>query len=437
MQNHTVSFLINFLETLKQEAISIVPLRYKELHEDLAFSGDYDFIISKNSIDSVLKTLFKLASASNINFVINRAKFGKVKIFIYDPQDARSIDLELWTHLEVKDDSTLAYIFYEDIEPYISMQKDKSYALSLDIEALYYLSHLKSKNKDLSMDEIQLRLKYYKNALETEYPQLHQWYETVINDTSTLKKYATQANNILVNKKILYTKEDREKSKQERSTRLKISRQRIYSQWMRALKITPVVGPDGVGKTSIIEAIKKQSRSKIKYYRFKNLFRHNFIYQISRYFLQKKLPKDTQKNQYDDIYGALIIRIASLYFPFLALRSLLSKKFFFSDRFFHDFIIKDTRFLEKKAVLREDWKALLQRTPNSFWFLHLDAPTDIILERKQELNKEAIDSYRHDIFTMYLQKPPLIYSYINTSLTLDNCTQVLMQTAKDIRIKAK
>ncbi len=437
MQNNTINFFINFLEKLKHNRVHMVSLRYKKIHKDVAFSGDYDFIVSENSVDMILKTLFELAQNSSINFVINRAKFGKIKISIYNQTGTKSIDLELWTHLEVKDDNTLSYIFYEDISSHIIIEKDYSCSLPLEIEALYYLSHLKTKNKDLSKDEIQMRLKHYRDSLKNNYPQLFQYYTAVIDDISSIKKYASKANSLLVEKEILFTRKDKMKLKQERIRRFKISKHRIYSQYLRAFKIIPVVGPDGVGKTTVIESIKEHSYSKVSSYRFKNLFRHNIIYQISRYFLQNNLPKETPKNQYDDFYGELIIYIALIYFPFLAFRNLLSSKFLFTDRFFHDFIIKDTRFLDKEALLRENWKALLKKVPNSFWFLHLDAPTKTILKRKQEMNQEAIDTYRYNIFTMYLQKPSIIYSYINTSLPLQNSTHVLMETAKTIKIKKK
>ena len=141
------------------------------------------------------------------------------------------------------------------------------------------------------------------------------------------------------------------------------------------------------------------------------------------------------KNQYDDIYGAWLIRIASLRYPLVVLSAWLSGRFYFSDRFFHDYIIQDTRFLEKEAKLRKNWKELLKFIPNSFWFIHLDAPTEVILSRKEELNAIAIEHYREYIFQMYLQKPSLVYSYINTSLDLQRCVMPLLHQAKSIGIK--
>jgi len=437
MTHPLISFLNNFIHILNQKGVVIAPLRYKLLDEYNAFSGDYDYITSDTNVDKILQTLFQEASDVNLNFTINRIKYGKLMIYLHSPVDDKTILLEIWTHLDVKSDNTLGYIFFEDIQSHISTNKDGSSSLSLELESLYYISHLKSKNKKLDVPLIQTRLYYYSDFLKSDFFEYYEWYQILIREPSKLNEIAKKANNALVEKEILYTNSNSEKASKERTVRIKISKHRIYSQFLKAVKITPVVGPDGVGKTSIIEAIKLKSKSKIKYYRFKNLFRHNMIYQITSYFLRKKLDSKIQKNQYDDIYGSLIIRIGAIRFPLLAIMSFFSNKFYFTDRFFHDFIIQDTRFLDKKAKLRENYKDLLSITPNSFWFLHLDAPTDVILSRKDELNSEAIDSYRDDIFKLYLEKSPRIYTYINTSLPIENCVGALMQISKNIGIKEK
>ncbi len=435
MSHPSIAFLKAFLERLKNDKIIMAHLRYKPLTEEMAFNGDYDFITAPENIDPILKRLFEMASKQNVNFVLNRVKHGKVMVYLYSGTDDKVILLEIWTHLDVKCDETLGYIFWEDLKAHVEYREGYGHALSMEIEALYYLSHLKSKKKDLTIELIQLRLRHYTQQLETSSPEVASWFKTLSKEPSQRDAIAKKANSALVDHKVLYREADREKRTIERQTRMKISQHRIYAQLLKKVRIFPVVGPDGVGKTSLIEMLKSHSRSKIKYYRFKNLFRHNILYQLSTPFLKKKLPEKMEKNQYDDYYGDWIITIAAIRYPFLLLWTLFSKKFYFSDRFFHDFIIQDTRFLEKKAKLRKDWKKLLKKTPNSYWFLHLDAPTDVIIARKDELNREAIDSYRSDVFSMYLEKPSLIYSYINTSLPIETCTNHLLQTARNVGIK--
>lgn len=433
----TIAFFKQLLDTLAQKKIVMASLRYKPLEERVAFSGDYDFVTSETSVDAILGVLHTLATASGCNFVINRVKYGKIVISLFGRADADPVVLEIWTYLEVRFEKTLNYLFWTDIEPHIVHDEEMGYALSTEFEALYYISHLKTKKKELTLPLIRERLAYYSDVLKEPYPQYREWYMALAADSTLLEEIGTKANSILVEKGILFTQQAREKAALAKRLRLQISMHRIYSQWLRRIKIIPVVGPDGVGKTSIIEALKKRSRSTLKYYRFKNLFRHNFLYQLTAPFLKRRLASRVEKNQYDDIYGAWLVTIASLRFPLLALVTFFGKRFFFSDRFFHDLILKDTRFPEKKAALRENWKALLKRTPRSFWFVQLDAPTTVVLSRKEELNGDAIDCYRKEVFRMYLEKPSRIYSYINTDNPIETCSGVLITTARHSGIKAR
>ncbi len=78
----TISFLKYFLETLKNRNIVMAHLRYKPLTEDVTFDGDYGFVTSPKNTDNILQVLFDMVSAANINFVINRVKYGKLMIYI-------------------------------------------------------------------------------------------------------------------------------------------------------------------------------------------------------------------------------------------------------------------------------------------------------------------------------------------------------------------
>jgi thymidylate kinase len=432
----TISFLGNFLDELKRKRVKIVPLRYKPLSEEFAFEGDYDFVSSFESVNEILKTLFLLASSANVNFTINRLRFGKLAITIYSGIDDKTILLEIWNFLDVKYDSALPLILWEDIEPVLIFDEEKGYCFPLEIESLYYLSHLKSKKKELSVPLIQKRLHHYKDALVAQNSDISILYDELLSAKIDRDEAGSRANILLHEHKILFGKDDTKRSGEVQKLRMRTSLHRIYAQILKKNKIFPVVGPDGVGKTSIIEALKSKVASKIKYYRFKGLFRHTLLYKIIRPFLFKKKDK-MEKNQYDDINGVWMFYIALLHFPFLLLARAISAKIYFSDRYFHDWILQDTRFLDKRASLRTNWKTLLHRAPNSYWFIHLDAPNEVILSRKDELNNDAIDTYRNDIFIMYLEKPSLLYSYINTSLPLEICTDNLLHLSKLVGLKEK
>ncbi len=430
----SVRFVKRLLERVDVDGLVLVPIRPKALNDEEAFVGDYDFLASEEAIIPLLQTLFDMAAAECLNFTVNQTKFGKTKLSIYDSVDSRSITVEIWTHLEVKERGCLRYIFYEDIEPHIRKEPCGAYAFGPEIEALYYLSHLKTKSKNLVAVEVQARLAYYKATVQDQV-DLVALYERLQRDTTLRDEIATCANHILMEKCILFCKRNTEK-RARAFRRYRAAKQwRLYSRWLRLLRITPVLGPDGVGKTSLIKALKRKTRSRVYYYRFKKLFRHNWIYQFSRAVLKRRLPKTFQKNQYDDIYGKWLLTIARFRYPLLVVLSLVTRRFYFCDRFFHDLLIENARFQHKEAGLRSNWEHLLRKTPGTFWLIQLDAPNTVILSRKQELTEQAIDAYRSSIFEMYLEKPSVVYSYVSTALPLEQCSAALTHSAASLGVK--
>jgi GTPase SAR1 family protein len=431
-----VAFLKEYLAQLQTMNIILTSLRFKPLEVTYAFEGDYDFITSQSNIETITKTLFEMASERCLNFAINNVKFGKHMVYLFGQNEKDIIILEIWTHLDVKfSKETLGYIFYEDLMPFLVQNEDTSSSLRIDIEALYYISHLQSKRKDLQVPLIQTRLNHYKTALQNQ-KEISSLFEALLKEPLTLHKIAHKANTMLVEKKVLFTKQDSSKYKEEQKLRFNISKHRIYAQWLKKIKIIPLVGPDGVGKTSIIETIIKMSKNKIVYYRFKNLFRHSILYAFIKMFYSKEF-KSYPKNQYDDLLSTWNHTIARIRYPIFALISLFGKRFYFSDRFFHDLILQDVRFEDRKAKLKDNYQELMQKTPNTFLFVHLDAPTNIIRSRKEELTVQAIDLYRNGIFKLYTTKQNLIYVYINTNNSLEACVRTLLHQTKDIGIKTK
>jgi len=203
-------------------------------------------------------------------------------------------------------------------------------------------------------------------------------------------------------------------------------------EFLRKLKIFPVIGPDGVGKTTLLTQVMDFLDEKTLYKRFKKIVRrsviYNILYPINKFFLTKKLGKKPEKDQHDDIHFFLIICAGLGYYPYLIFQALFKHKLVFLDRFFYDYLLEDISFREKNTHLRKNWKFLLKFIPMVYWCIHLDADAKIILERKNELSTDDIDKYRKLNFQLYMQKPSIVYTYINTGLELEQCKNILLRS---------
>jgi thymidylate kinase len=201
--------------------------------------------------------------------------------------------------------------------------------------------------------------------------------------------------------------------------------------------IIPLIGPDGVGKTTLVKSIIKHIDKKTSLERFKKIVRrsliYNLIHPINKNILKSKLGKKPQKDQHDDKYPKLIILAGVFYYPILMLTSFLQKKIIFVDRFFQDALLEDISFMEKETHLRDNYKKLLKMIPRTYLHVQLDAKSELILERKDELSSDDIDKYRELNFLVYLEKPSIIYLYINTANDIQNCTQSFLNTYNSMR----
>lgn len=204
----------------------------------------------------------------------------------------------------------------------------------------------------------------------------------------------------------------------------------------KKIKIFPVVGPDGVGKTTLLTSAIDMDDKNIVYRRFKKIVRrsiiYNFMYPINKMLLKRKLGYKPEKDQHDDIHHILILLAGILYYPYLLYTAKIKKKTVIVDRFFNDYFLENISFLDKKTILRKNWKNLLTYVPTVYWKMHLDADPKIILSRKDELNGSDVIKYKSYNFKLYLEKPSFIYTYINTGLEINKCQDFLRYTYKNI-----
>jgi len=428
-----------FLQNVKSADIPLVLLRPREISETISYTGDYDFFISPEFNDSLLSIMFDTAVTTHSSFTVSRVKHGKVDITLYSRIDNKSIALEIWNILSVKDPmkKTLRYIHPEKLNAQIIKKDDGIFSLPLDVESLYYLSHLYTGGKKLTTPLVHERIEYYSSMLKDANSEYQVLFEDLRNEKSEMKSVAHLANMALVEKELLPLKGDIGATLKELSLKTASTYNRTKRKLLAQIRLIPVVGPDGVGKTSLIEGVMIDSQKKMGSFRFKKTFRVSPIYKLFLPILKYKLDKevnnsiDIGKSEIDDRYGNFVIFNAVLLFPLRVIKNLFSKKFVFVDRYFYEFLFENVRLKLGKPRLRSDWKFLLAFIPRTYMMVHLDAPTKLVLQRKEELDEEGIDAYRKYLFKTQLNKPFTVYCYINTDLPLKQSRNLLLDICKE------
>ena len=423
-----------FLKNVHMANLPLVLLRPREISEDISYSGDYDFFIDPSYNDKLLKIMFDVAVKSSTSFSITRVKHGKVDITIYDKDEDKKVALEIWNILSVKDPKkkTLRYITPERLKPFILKQDNGSFSLALDIEALYYLSHLATGGKKLQTPLVQERIAYYKTKLKiTKYIE----YFESLKDNKDIKTVAHMANMELIEKGLLCLKTDKKELFKESLLKGASTSKRMQRKLFKLFNMVAIMGPDGVGKTTLIKESVDSFKGRTKLFKFKKTFRNSPVYKLTMPFLKKKTANRFKtmsigKSEVDDIYGGFVILNAFVMYQLRLLRSFITKETTFIDRYFYEYLMEDTRFFDKKAKLRKNWKMLSCFIPRPHVAIQLDAPQDVILKRKNELDEDGIVAFRDLVFQTITYKPPLKYLYINTTMPLDRCRDILLDVVE-------
>lgn len=206
----------------------------------------------------------------------------------------------------------------------------------------------------------------------------------------------------------------------------------------KLLRIIPIIGPDGVGKTTLIQETIKYLKIPVIQKRFKKIVRrsvlYNLIHPINKNILRYKYGKKLEKDQHDDLNSKLIISAGLIYYPYLMILTLFKNKPIIVDRFFSDTLLENISFRDKQTRLRSGWKIALIFIPKTFWIVHLDAKEETILKRKDELSADDVEQYRKLNFEIYLKNPALTYSYINTENSIEVCKDHILHIGRYIQI---
>lgn len=396
----------------------LIFIRPKPISEPEIYEGDFDLLIHPDHIEKFFSVVHYQCSSAQYSFYIKNHRLDKLELVLFALDGTKTVHMDIWTELDIKSPhvkkgSAIPVQVLLD-KGLIETNHPENDKLSAEIAALFYLSHLYSKKKNLNSSNVQNRLSYY-CQLPGLSCELKAWLEQP-NHTNMLA-----ANDKLQQLGLIHY---------STAHRLTKSWYRLKQDFRKKRKFIAIVGPDGVGKTTVIDALSVSLSG--KYYRFKKMFRKGLLYSVLSSLTRKKLNQQTgfnlAKNQYDDLQYRKLFWIALLG-GYLRGLSLNIGKLKLIDRYYPDLLVCGTRFEDKEVIRHPKAVNMIRLCPTPLAYIQLDAPYQVILERKAELTEQAINHLRDDYFEIGRQLNSPLYIYINNSHSLE-ATKKLLENIK-------
>jgi hypothetical protein len=359
-----------------------VLLRPRDTNGPGIYEGDFDLLADPVRFDTVLATIFAVCRAAGVSFVLRQQAAFKRQVELLEA-DGRRVTLELWPHAEFRVLSTRGprtrwsrgAISYET---WRSMDEQGRTNL---LGALFIL-HLHHKRKDLNAPLVRERLRAFQElkGLASELQQTIAGLALGSIDADTAQNAALawlHARRVPI----------------ESPWRLLRQRAAVALRgalhWP-SLRTTAVLGPDGSGKSALIEFAKSApTGARYRFQRFKRFFRRPLWYVVT----------SEPRNVRDEKVLWLILPVAWLYFccsrVFTGWRRPL-----LLDRYFYDYFVRNVRSETEPLRRIAAYGACSALAPRPCALVVAMCPTTVILARKQEMTADAIEG----MYELYLDQ---------------------------------
>jgi hypothetical protein len=421
----------------RRAGLVLVPLRPRSRDADTALSGgDYDFLMPPEGFETLIGVLFERAAAERASFSVRRVRAHKVEVFLHVPEAERSIALEIWTRLEVRDPArrSARCVNFGALAVHVETGGDEP-RLAPSLEIAYYLSHLATREKDLQRPLVRERLARYRELARARAPEMLSMLDGI--DSLGVGPTAELANAFLRRTGVLAGRSRLQAWLESVGARFASSRRAARRRRVARSRVVAITGPDGSGKSTVIESWRGLLGESLRHQRFKGLFRHHPAYQVLHALRARRATgggdAPMAKNRFDEQHARALFAIARSSWPFFRLLVLLTGRRCL-DRGFPDLLFARLRDPSAVPALHAEWRAMARRMPQPDWHVHLDAPHDVVRARKQELSLEALRGYRSGMAQIVGAAPCAAFTRLDTSTSLDATLASLRLAARALGV---
>ncbi|PLY00271.1 MAG: hypothetical protein C0622_09170 [Desulfuromonas sp.] len=225
--------------------------------------GDVDLLGSPEAIDALITECFKWVKSGYCHLHVGARKFGKKVLLLYSLDGTRKLHFDLWYSLPQLVGSKTPLTFAA-MESHIDYTTGCSIGrFQVDLEACIYLHHLAAKKKDFKIKHNYERLDGYIDTC----------HELLVLDCLKQARTTARIDEPILNetRSLILNVLDIDKTKL-----LNDCRKRLRG----SQRLLCIMGCDGVGKTSLAQALAEKNLPRAKSFRGKRLYRSSLLYKL-------------------------------------------------------------------------------------------------------------------------------------------------------------
>ncbi len=439
----SIEALTRALAALRAAGTPLILLRERAFDARTASSpGDYDLLAPDGALDRVLETWHASILATEASCLVHYSKPEKRHIVLFDPREDLGIHVDLWREhridVPIRGKRHTRVLNHSALAPHCSFQGDVLRMASW-LELVVYFCHLFEKKKHLAAEGVHERLGFYTDAdmrgsgcpadlLE----ELSSAPSRLLEGRMTAEQAAAWATAVL----------DRLGMIRESPSRVEAARwwwrkkSRSVARRLGAGPVVAVQGPDGAGKTTIINAIANSSGSAgrpLQTVVFKRLYRHSIFRWL--YKIVRKLRRIRRRDEPKEVVEAALA-------PFLFAGALINYRLqqAFSgrgkvrvfDRFFPDLLVTNRKEEGGAIDFTRAHRVLRRFVPRMSCAVLLAARPEVLRSRKAEMTDENARRYVLLMTSHYTRHPPADLLVLRTDMALERSAAILARVMERV-----